>query len=153
MLATGHSGRKFCTLGKPYEVRRGTARGPAKSRRAGTPPSLHGTCSEDPRRSQTFSWRKGAHMTVQIMRTVMAALIAALAIFWAATDAAAATLVDNGTFTTDTATGLDWLDVTQTQGLSYNAVTSLFGSTLAGWQFATLAQVSKLYDDAGGAQP
>jgi len=92
-------------------------------------------------------------MTVQIMRTVMAALIAALAIFWAATDAAAATLVDNGTFTTDTATGLDWLDVTQTQGLSYNAVTSLFGSTLAGWQFATLAQVSKLYDDAGGAQP
>src|SRR5262249_52121027 len=99
MLAAGHSGRKFCTLGKPYKVHLRRVRAPAKSRRAGAPPSLHGTCSEDPRRAQTLSWRKGAHMTVQIMRAAMAALIAALAIFWAATDGAAATLVDHGTFT------------------------------------------------------
>jgi hypothetical protein len=33
-----------------------------------------------------------------------------------------ATIVDNGTYTTDTITGLDWLDLTATAGQSYNSV-------------------------------
>src|SRR5215470_2641662 len=145
MLAAGGKGRKFCTLGKAYKARLRAARALAKSRRAGTSPNLHGTCSEHPRCSHTSPWRKGAHMIAQIVQAARAALMAALmgvVVFLAAVDGEAATLIDQGTFTTDTATGLDWLDVTQTQGLSYNAVTSLLGSSLAGWQYATLAQVT-----------
>ena len=95
-------------------------------------------------------------MTMQIMQASRAAVIAGLigvAVLCGVSDSQAAALVDHGTFTSDTTTGLDWLDLTQTQGQSYNTVTSLFGSSLAGWQYATLAQVTKLYDDAGGVQP
>jgi PEP-CTERM motif-containing protein len=62
-----------------------------------------------------------------------------------------ATILDNGSFTTDTATGLDWLDLTATAGQSYNSV---IGSPPPGaWAYATLGQVSTLFDDAGGVGP
>jgi hypothetical protein len=68
---------------------------------------------------------------------------------------AQATLIDKGSYTTDTATGLDWLDLTSplSLGNSFNTVTGLFATTLSGWHYANGAQVSKLFDDAGGVGP
>lgn len=63
-----------------------------------------------------------------------------------------ASLIDNATFTTDTRTGLDWLDLTQTQGIDYNGVSAGFGlgGRFEGWGYATTAQVSELLNSAGG---
>ena len=68
---------------------------------------------------------------------------------------AQAALIDNGSYTSDTVTGLDWLDLTSPMSLgkSFNTVTGLFATTLAGWHYASGAQVSKLFDDAGGIGP
>lgn len=63
-----------------------------------------------------------------------------------------AAIVDNGTYTTDTATGLDWLDLTATAGMSYNQVTAELGAggLFEGWTYATRAQVSGFWDAFGG---
>jgi len=61
-------------------------------------------------------------------------------------------LIDNGSYTTDTVSGLDWLDLGQTAGTSYNAIISRVSSTgdLSGWAIATSQQVYGLFDAAGG---
>jgi hypothetical protein len=74
------------------------------------------------------------------------------------------TVIDNSDFSTDTATGLDWLDVTKTRGLSWNAVNAatLPGASattvtnadgdmvdLAGWRFATGAEFDELVQNFG----
>lgn len=53
--------------------------------------------------------------------------------------AANAIIIDNGNSLTDTDTGLEWLDVTQTVGMSYAFVSGQFGSGQAfdGWRYAT----------------
>lgn len=63
-----------------------------------------------------------------------------------------AILVDNGTYTTDTASDLDWLDMSYTDGLSYNAVASSIASgSLSGWRFATSAEFDGLINSAVGS--
>lgn len=54
--------------------------------------------------------------------------------------------------THDTATGLDWLDLTETAGLSYDYVASQFGvgGEFEGWRFATIYEVSRFFDAFGG---
>lgn len=66
-----------------------------------------------------------------------------------------ATLVDNGSFTTDTATRLDWLDLTASRRLSFDEVSSQFGAgqTFEGWRFASRAQVIQFWTNAGGVGP
>jgi hypothetical protein len=66
-----------------------------------------------------------------------------------------ATLIDNGTFTTDDVSGLDWLDMSFTDGLSYNQVDLALGAggTLAGWRFATTAEFDALIFQAVGGSP
>ncbi len=61
-------------------------------------------------------------------------------------------IVDNGNYTADTATGLDWLDVTLSQGRSYDDVANQFGSggDFEGWGFATTAQFVTLLVNATG---
>lgn len=68
---------------------------------------------------------------------------------------ASAVLIDNGTFTTDNVSGLDWLDLSITAGQSYNdALTSN-----PGWRYATNAEVENIfgisfngfYDTTGGS--
>ena len=49
-----------------------------------------------------------------------------------------------GSVTRDTTTGFEFLDLSVTRGLSYNQVQAQLGSTFAGWQIATLAQVQDL---------
>jgi hypothetical protein len=52
--------------------------------------------------------------------------------------------------TQDTASGLEWLDLTQTVGYSYNQVTSRLTTTaFAGWQIATRQQTDAFILDAG----
>jgi hypothetical protein len=60
-------------------------------------------------------------------------------------------LVDMGPFTTDTATGLDWLDLTASKNLSFQDVSSQFGpgGIFAGYRYATVAEVRTLWVDAG----
>ena len=64
---------------------------------------------------------------------------------------AQAGIIDHGSYLTDTTTGRDWLDLTATQGLSYNSVSSSMPA--GGWHYASLADVSALFTDAGGTGP
>ena len=49
-----------------------------------------------------------------------------------------ASLIDNNFYTTDTTSGLDWLDLTETVGYSYNYISTQLGSggEFEGWQYA-----------------
>jgi len=62
-----------------------------------------------------------------------------------------ATLIDHGSFTTDTVTGLDWLDMTASVNMSYVGVSTQLGpsGTFAGYRYATVNEVESLWTDAG----
>jgi hypothetical protein len=66
-----------------------------------------------------------------------------------------AALIDFGEFTRDTDTGLEWLDLTESTGLSYNDVSSQFGAggQFEGWAYASVVQIDSLFDSAGGTGP
>jgi hypothetical protein len=85
-------------------------------------------------------------------RTIIAALCGFM-LFGAVP--ARASIIDNGTYTTDTATGLDWLDVTASIGLSFNQVSAQFGASqqFEGWRYATVAELTTLLANAGIAAP
>ena len=63
---------------------------------------------------------------------------------------AGAALIDNGTYTTDTASGLDWLDLTETTGLSFNYVSSQPGANgqFEGWSYAGITRIDQLVQNA-----
>lgn len=63
-----------------------------------------------------------------------------------------AEIIDRGAFITDTQTGLDWLKVTSSAGLSYNEVSSRMGAGEAydGWRYATGTDFNALLNNAGG---
>lgn len=50
----------------------------------------------------------------------------------------------DGSVTRDTATGLEWLDLTASVGKSYNQVSSLFdsGEEFEGWRYATSSEIT-----------
>jgi len=54
---------------------------------------------------------------------------------------AGAALIDNGSFTTDTSSGLDWLDLSVTNAQSYASAQNLN----AGWRYATNQEVVGLF--------
>jgi hypothetical protein len=62
---------------------------------------------------------------------------------------ATALIVDNGTSAIDTGTNLEWLDLTETQGLTLNQVQSSSLILTDGWVYATAAQVTTLFTNAG----
>lgn len=64
---------------------------------------------------------------------------------------AGAATVDNGDFTTDTISGLDWLDLTLTTNRSYNNVASQLGDggDFDGWRYASVVEVEQLWTNAG----
>lgn len=64
-----------------------------------------------------------------------------------------AALIDNGGFITDEATGLDWLDMSNTDGNSYNQTLTAIsaGGSLDGWRFATSAEFDGLINAAVGS--
>ena len=70
-------------------------------------------------------------------------ILALLSLTWTAQSHA--TLISHGYFTRDTATGLDWLDVNLTSGLSYDAVASGAGGYVPdGWRYATGGEIDAL---------
>jgi hypothetical protein len=65
-----------------------------------------------------------------------------------------ATLIDNGTSTTDNATGLEWLDITLTVGQSYDSIIGGVGGFAAqGYVHATLTQLCGLWGTSGDILP
>ncbi|MCW8934309.1 MAG: hypothetical protein OQK98_06255 [Gammaproteobacteria bacterium] len=62
-----------------------------------------------------------------------------------------AELLDNGKFTSDTEEGIDWLDLTETSGLSYEYVSSQLGTggRFEGWSFASREQINTFFSNAG----
>ena len=63
-----------------------------------------------------------------------------------------AALIDNGGFTTDTETGLDWLDMYHTVADSYNTtLAEISTGELVGWRFATSAEFDGLINAAVGS--
>ena len=62
-----------------------------------------------------------------------------------------AVIMDLGYITRDTATGLDWLDVTETRGLSYNNVVSEMGvdGAYEGWRYATEGELATVIINFG----
>ena len=60
-------------------------------------------------------------------------------VFWFG--AASASLVDNGSFTTDTVSGLDWLDISDTTGMSWEEAPENY----SGWRHATNPEVEDLF--------
>lgn len=64
---------------------------------------------------------------------------------------ASAALIDNGSFITDTTSGLDWLKLESTYGKSYNEVSGEIasGGGLEGWQYATSTQWENMLFDQG----
>jgi hypothetical protein len=65
---------------------------------------------------------------------------------------AAVDFIDNVHYTTDTISGLDWLDVTQTVNMSWNDVNSQLnaGGALEGWNFATGTQFLTMINNFAG---
>lgn len=56
---------------------------------------------------------------------------------------------DHGNYTTDTLSGLDWLDITETQGLSINEVSALLqpSGSFFGWRYASSNEFLSLIGD------
>ncbi|MCR9098255.1 MAG: PEP-CTERM sorting domain-containing protein [bacterium] len=82
------------------------------------------------------------------LRGFFASLSAAACVLVFAGSAYAA-LVDNGSTTVDTDTNLEWLDLTETLGLSYaDALASSF-VTVDGYRSATSLEVAELFTNAG----
>lgn len=63
-----------------------------------------------------------------------------------------AAIVDQGNYLTDTTSGLDWLDVTESINMSHNQVTTELsdGGKFFGWRYASGTEFLKLASDASG---
>lgn len=75
--------------------------------------------------------------------------IATLVIAALSIGSAHAAIIDHGTYTTDTVSGLDWLDLTETVNMSYDDV--IADGTLSGWRHASQVEVSGFFDAFGGS--
>jgi len=81
------------------------------------------------------------------IRTILASLL-----LFGLFSSANAALIDNGSYTSDTQTGLDWLDLTETQNKSYDYVSSQLGTggLYAGYAYATSSQFYTLVSNYTG---
>lgn len=74
-----------------------------------------------------------------------------MAAFLMMTAPASAVLIDNGTTTIDTDTGLEWLDLTESTGFSFAAASAEFGvgGAFEGYRHATEADINTFTTNAG----
>lgn len=86
-----------------------------------------------------------------ISRSVAAAVLAASVLTAAPARSAIVDAADHS-YLTDTATNLDWLDVTTTAGMSFNYVSSQLGvgGQFAGWRYATGNEFNTLVSNYSG---
>ena len=95
---------------------------------------------------------RGIQMTIRSgfgLRNILIGLLASGSLF------ANAALLDNGSYTTDSNTNLDWLGLTETRGLSFDEVQAQMssGQKYEGWRFASRTDVIQFWSDAGGSGP
>lgn len=76
-------------------------------------------------------------------------LLAGLVAFALFAAPASALISDNGSSAIDSATNLEWLDLTQTQGMTIATVQASSLIQNDGWDWATAAQVTTLFTNAG----
>ena len=71
--------------------------------------------------------------------------------FLASSFTASAAFINNGIYTTDTLTGLDWLDLTETTNRSYSDISSnlVVGQEFEGWRYASVSETQNLYINFG----
>jgi hypothetical protein len=84
------------------------------------------------------------------MKKAISNLFGAILITAAAASTANASLISSSNSFVDTTSGLQWLQITPTIGMSYNAVLASSYVTQQGYNFASQAQVNQLFADAGG---
>ncbi len=91
---------------------------------------------------------------MRIRRASQYSVLLAAASFALYAAPASAAIIDSPdhTFLTDSATGLDWLDVTTTAGMSFSYVSSQLsaGGQFAGWHYATGDQLNALVSNYSG---
>ena len=93
----------------------------------------------------------------KLTRQIAFCVVAAAILFTKTVSSVAALIsIDDPVFgqasvTADTATGLEWLDLTQTTNLSHLQMTALLASDVRfrGWRYATGSEVESLFTDAG----
>lgn len=61
-------------------------------------------------------------------------------------------IIDQGSYTTDTTSGLEWLDVTATAGMTMDDVSAQLGSggQFHGWRYASGNELNQFFANAGG---
>jgi hypothetical protein len=99
-------------------------------------------------------FQKGPFMRKALCRFVLAASLGAIAPGLAQASLISVDTafgVGTGTATLDTATNLQWLDLTITKNQSEATVNGLLGSTYSPYRYATAAEVETLFGDAGVA--
>jgi hypothetical protein len=83
-------------------------------------------------------------------RFITASAVSVTLAFSSAAAVASPVFIDNNTYTTDTISGLDWLDVTQTTNRSYTDVSGQFGvgGDFEEYRYATGSQFIQLVNNA-----
>jgi hypothetical protein len=83
-------------------------------------------------------------------RLITACAVSVTLAFSSVAFAASTNFIDNGSYTTDTISGLDWYDLTQTTNRSYTDVSGKLGTgeEFEGWQYATGSQFVQLVNNA-----
>jgi len=81
------------------------------------------------------------------MKNLLAGLL--LLVFVSSANAA---IIDNGIYTTDSTSGLDWLDLTETTNKSYNYVSTQFGiaGEFEGYRYATGLELNGMIENYTG---
>ena len=81
---------------------------------------------------------------------IKATMFAVCLLVSTASNSASIDIIDNGDYTTDSISGLDWLDLTITRGMSYNQVIAdiNFEGTLSGWRYATVTELTALISNS-----
>jgi hypothetical protein len=87
-------------------------------------------------------------------RFIMASAVSVTLAFSSAAFAASTDFIDKGHYTTDTISGLDWLDLTQTTSRSYTYVSGKFGAgeEFEGWHYATGTEFNAFVSNYTGVQ-
>lgn len=78
-----------------------------------------------------------------VFKSIISTVSVCLAFVSFNTYALPSNIFDNDTYTTDVVTGLDWLDLSETNDMSYNYVSGQLGAggAFEGWRYATSEQV------------
>tara|TARA_R110001583_G_scaffold195483_1_gene374091 strand:+ start:1359 stop:2021 length:663 start_codon:yes stop_codon:yes gene_type:complete len=85
-------------------------------------------------------------------RFITACAVSVTLAFSSVAFAASTNFIDNNTYTTDTISGLDWLDVTTSKDQSYNYVSGRFGAgeVYEGYRYATVTEFIELINNYTG---